>query len=82
MAQTAFAMIDTNKLYVSTSFDIHKDPSSTQYSLTHKNKFIYDVVLEYMSMKSKKIGKRITIEEQNCRAIRRKLTRNIILAGQ
>lgn len=84
IAQTAFSMtmIHTNELYDLSSFDTHDDPSSTENSMTHKNKFIYDVIFEYMNMKSQKIGKRITVEEQNNRAIRRKLTRNIILAGQ
>lgn len=82
MARSAFSMIPVDEMYISTSFDVHKDPSSAEYSFTHKDKFIFDVVFEYMNMKSNKIGKRITIEDQNCRAIRRKLTRNIILAGQ
>lgn len=82
LAKTAFTMISTDELYASTVFGTHEQTNCTQTGLTHQDKFIYEVILEYMIMKSSKIGKRITIEEQNCRAIRRKLTRSIIFAGQ
>lgn len=82
VAKTIFVNLDTEQLYDSSFFHNHQNPSSPRSNLTHKEDFIYDVVKEYLCMKSKKIGKRITIEEQNGRAIRRNLTRSIILAGQ
>lgn len=81
MARTIMNQLNIDELYDSSSFDNHQN-SRSMHGLTHKEEFIYHIISEYMDMKSKKIGKRITIEEQNGRAIRKKLTRNIILAGQ
>lgn len=80
MAKTIFNNLDTDQLYDSSLFQNHQNYMTN--NLTHKEQFIYDIIFEYLCLKSKKIGKRITIEEQNGRALRRKLTRNIILAGQ
>lgn len=82
MASTIFSHMNIEELYESSEFDIHQNPVVPRNFLTHKEEFVYDVLSAYMHIKSKKIGKRITIEEQKNRAIRRKLTRSIILAGQ
>lgn len=82
LAKTIFTRLGIEDLYDSSLFHTHQNPANKKTTLTHKEQFIFDVILEYFNMKSKKIGKRITIEEQNGRAIRRNLTRTIILAGQ
>lgn len=85
VAKTIFNQLysfNFDELYESEVFDNHQNPVLPVHGITHKHQFIYDVVSEYMHIKSKSIGKRITIEEQNGRVIRRNLTRTIILAGQ
>lgn len=82
MAKAIFKQLDIEQLYSSSSFDFHQSSSVSIDEFTHKEQFIYQVLSEYMHIKSRRIGKRITIEEQNDRVIRRNLTRNIILAGQ
>lgn len=84
IAKTIFNQINMEELYEAEDFNCHHNPANQNitYGMTHKEEFIYDVLSEYLNIKSKNIGKRITIEEQNGRAIRRNLTRYIILAGQ
>lgn len=82
MAKSIFCILDTDQMYDSSDFHTHQHSANSGCSLTHKEQFIYNVIKEYLCMKSKKIGKRLTIEEQKGRALRRKLTRSIILAGQ
>lgn len=84
VGKTIFNHLDIDELYESEEFKNHLNPgcNHTVPGMSHKEHFIYNVMSEYLNLKSKKIGKRITIEEQNGRAIRRNLTRSIILAGQ
>lgn len=84
MTKTIFSKLIIEELYESSVFDIHIIPPKMKEmsGFTHKEQFIYEVICEYMHMKSKKIGKRITIEEQNGRALRRCNRRNYIVAGQ
>lgn len=82
LAKTIFNRLDTEELYDSSLFNTHQNPTCRRNNLGHKEQFILDVLFEYLNLKSKKIGKRITIEEQNGRAIRKNLTRSILLAGQ
>lgn len=82
VAKTIFNHLDDTELYESSEFELHRYSSQQQNDLTHREQFTYDIILEYMQIKSKKIGKRITIEEQKGKLLRRKLTRSIILAGQ
>lgn len=83
-AKTIFNQLNIEELYDSEEFIDHQNPARKNiiFDMSHKEEFIYDVLSEYLSLKSKNIGKRITIEGQNGRAIRRNLTRHIILAGQ
>lgn len=82
MAKTIFGKLRFMDLYEESSFEIHQYPNGQVYENSHGGKFIFDVMLEFLRMKSIKVGKRITIEEQKGRVIRKKLSRNIIFAGQ
>lgn len=82
LAKTVFGKLNFDELYDCSSFHAHENTVQETDGLLHKQQFIYDVLYEYFNIKAKKIGKRITIEEQNGRAIRRNLTRNIINSGQ
>lgn len=84
MSETIFKVLDIDRLYELSHFNDHRKAEVNQINdmgMTHKDQFIYSILEEYMHMKSKKIGKRITYEEQG-QKIRRKATRNIIMAGQ
>lgn len=59
--KTIMSLLPTEKLYTQSNFESHKR-SHKQW--THKEKFIYGIVSEYMRQKSCKIGNRITEEEK------------------
>lgn len=79
MSKTISKILDLNRLYEFSQFDSHQRTQPND--ITHKKKFVISLVEEYMKMKSHKIGKRITIKEQG-QNIRKRKTRDIILAGQ
>lgn len=84
MSKTIFKVLDIDRLYELSHFNDHRKAVVNQINgmdMTHKEQFIYSILEEYMHMKSQKIGKRITYEEQGPK-IRRNATRNIIMAGQ
>lgn len=84
MLKTIFNKLNINRLYELSYFDNHDRAEinrSDNLNMTHKEQFIQAMVKEYMHMKSNKIGKRITIQEQGP-SIRKKSSRHIILAGQ
>lgn len=82
MLETIFKILDINRLYELSQFGNHDRAEINRIdNMTHKEQFIYAVVKEYMNMKSNKIGKRITIEEQGSN-FRKKNSRDIIVAGQ
>lgn len=83
MAKTIHSTITSQQhRFEMSSFEIHRNPAIQLHGFSHQEQLVYDVLCEYMHMKSHKIGSKINIEEKNGRAIRRRLTRNIILAGQ
>lgn len=52
------------ELYTQSEFNLHEQINETSLQLSHHEKFIYKVVNEYMILKSKKIGCRISEAER------------------
>ncbi|XP_055326209.1 uncharacterized protein LOC129580037, partial [Sitodiplosis mosellana] len=80
VTKTIFNCLDIEDLYQSTLFSTHHDKLDND--LSHKDKFIFDIVLEYMRMKSMNIGRRITDEEWLESMKRRKARRTKIVTGR
>lgn len=76
--KTIFNYLDIHDLYSTESFE-HEYKKSSQY--THKEEFVIEIVKMYMTLKSKKIGKKITDEERGV-LIRHKNKDAIHKAGQ
>lgn len=79
-AQTMLESLDVETLYDSASFDSHEKDENIH--MTHKQKFIYNIVEEYMHLKSRRISSKITEEEKGELIRKKKKRRNRILAGQ
>lgn len=60
--KTIFNNLDIDDLYSTENFEQHDHKKSSQY--THKEEFIIEILKMYMTLKSKKIGKKITDEER------------------
>lgn len=82
MAATIFNHLDIEMLYDTSSFNSHQGNAVSSIQMTHKEEFIYTIVEEYMHIKSKKIGSRITNEEKGETIARKIKRRSIIDAGQ
>lgn len=81
-AKTIFNNLNIDELYYSSDFSTHQIQGIEVYSSTHKEQFVSNIILEYMHMKSRKIGNKITTEEHKGNFIRKKLTRSVIDAHQ
>lgn len=87
MAITIFGLLDTDSLYERSNFNHqtnltqHQTISNGHGGMTHKDEFIYSIVLELMHLKSKKIGNKITAEEREEALIKRKKKKEKMLAG-
>lgn len=77
--QTTFNNIDIDDLYSFAEFEQHERKTSNKYS--HKEEFISEIIKMYMTLKSQKIGKKITDEEQG-ELIRQRKKKDIHNAGQ
>lgn len=75
---TIMNLLPTEKLFTRSDFKSH-EKNHTQW--THKEKFIYEIVLEYMKQKSRKIGSRIT-EEEKGKYIRHNNKKLVHFSGQ
>lgn len=83
MVKTIFNKLDIDLLYQASLFDSHVRKKHAKSDLiTHKEEFILNIIKKYLHMKSINICRRITTEEQGEAIERRKLRRDIILAGQ
>lgn len=76
--KTIMSHLHTEELYQQSNFESHGQ-SHSQW--THKEKFIYEIVLEYMRQKSCKIGIRIT-EEEKGNYIRHNNKKLVHISGQ
>lgn len=62
MGKTIWNCLDLEALYNSTSFDSHSHTGASD-SFTHKEYFVFQIVEEYLLLKSCNIGRRVTDEE-------------------
>lgn len=62
--KTIMNWLPIEELYRLSEFNLHEHLNETSNQLTHKEKIIHKVVSEYMKLKSKKIGCRISEEER------------------
>lgn len=62
--RTIMSYLLIDDLYQQSNFGLHNKAEEILGPLSHKEEFIYKIVYEYMKIKSKKIGSRITEEEQ------------------
>lgn len=76
--RTIFENLDTDDVY-SNFHDVHH--AEVSKSQEHKNDFVFELIKTYMTLKSRKIGAKITSQAQG-ELIRRKRKRAVILAGQ
>lgn len=76
--KTIMSLLPKEDLYEQTNFESH-EKSHSQW--THKEKFIYEIILEYMKQKSCKIGNRIT-EEEKGKYIRHTNKKLVHISGQ
>lgn len=77
--KSIFNNIDFDDLYQLVKFDQHDYQTSKEYG--HKEEFIMEIIRTYMTLKSEKIGKKITDEERGER-IRHKNKDAVHQAGQ
>lgn len=77
--KTIMDYLDSEKLYANSNFTNHSKSSSAL--LSHKEAFIFKIVDEYMKLKSRKIGARIS-EEKRGVYIRHNNKKRIHEAGQ
>lgn len=83
MVKTIFNVLNLDSLYESSDFEIHNHGKHARRNqITHKEEFILDIIEKYLSMKSKEVCKRITIEERGETKLRKSLNRKTILSGQ
>lgn len=75
--KTIYNYLDIDDLYTNANF-VHAEKTSY---VDHKEKFVIEVVKQYMTLKSKNIGRKITEEEKGER-IRQRRTDAIHKAGQ
>lgn len=80
MSKTIMSCLNFEELYELSQFSCHRHTMKIT-QLTHKEHFIFNIVSEYLRMKSVKIGKRITDEEWMESMSRRKARRLRILNG-
>lgn len=64
MIATIMNSLPIEELYTNSDFNTHGQINEDSSNLSHHEKFIYTVVNEYMKLKSKKIGSRISEEER------------------
>lgn len=81
VCKSIFNVLDIDDLYDSTLFNLH-DNNVSENGISHKEKFVSNIVLEYLRMKSSKIGQRITDEEWAEGMKRRKAKRTKIVTGR
>lgn len=60
--KTVMINLNMEELFVHSDFELHECRPNT--ILTHREEFIFKIVVEFMNMKSKKIGNRIAEENQ------------------
>lgn len=77
--KTTMQHLDEEKLYTQSDFTVH--PGKSSDILSHKQVFMYKIVDEYMKMKSRKIGARIS-EEKRGKYIRHNNKKRTHEAGQ
>lgn len=87
VSKTIWNCLNVEELYPSTLFDSHAgstthEEMSISNTLTHKETFLFSIVLEYMRIKSKNIGRRITDEEWAESMKNRKARRMEIVTGR
>lgn len=82
MAKTILNNLNIEALYESSEFNSHQYEYVSAASLTHKDYFVFDVVEEFMRMKSINIGRRITDEEWSESVKKRRARRVKILDGR
>lgn len=61
---TVISYLYIDELYEKSDFNLHTKARSSASTVDHHEQFIYKIVNEYMKMKSKRIGSRISEEEQ------------------
>lgn len=81
MAMTIFGQLDIKSLYELSEFDRHQNKPGKCANMTHKDEFIYNVVLGLMHMKSRKIGSKITAEEREESMVKRRKKKQKMSAG-
>lgn len=77
--KTVVVNLDSEKLFTNSNFDIHS--KKTSGLLSHKEEFICKIVDEYMTLKSQRIGARIS-EEKRGKYIRHNNKKRVHEAGQ
>lgn len=77
--KTIFNYLDIDDLYSTEDFEQHGNKLSFEY--THKEEFVIELVRTYMTLKSMKIGKKIT-EEERGESVRHKNKDAVKKAGQ
>lgn len=76
--KTVMSLLPIEELYTNSDFESHEQ---CHEQWTHKEKFIYAIVSEYMKQKSCKIGNRIT-EEEKGKYIRHNNKKLVHISGQ
>lgn len=83
--KTIFLSLDIESLFDRSEFSNHKhhvaQSSDATKSITHKEKFIWNIIDTFMNMKSANIGKRI-LEEERGEYVRHSLRKQTHVAGQ
>lgn len=77
--QTIYERLDIDDIFEN-FYHVQHDENTFQHT-NHKEEFVFELIKTYMTIKSHKIGEKVTIEEQG-ELIRRKRKRAVILAGQ
>lgn len=79
--KTIFMNLRTDELFLCTEFDDHHVENNDLTMITHKEKFILNVIDTFMNIKSQNIGNRI-VEEQRGEYVRHTLKKQIQFSGQ
>lgn len=79
--KTIMDHLHTEKLYTQSLFELHATPPKKSVLMTHKEGFIFQIVNEYMKLKSRNIGSRIS-EEERGNYIRHNYKKRIHESGQ
>lgn len=79
--KTIMSHLYIEELFMETNFNAHDSQETNSILFSHQHVFIYNIVREYMKLKSRKVGNRISEEEQGT-YIRHNFKKRVQEAGQ